>query len=169
MTDINWTNSWYVLYTRPKFEKSIVDAIISMNHRCYLPLIKRVRKWSDRHVTIHEPLFKNYVFVKAPLSEKIIFLRIPGVVRYVLTDGKPAPIAEEEINKINLIEMNCENLAHEPFFSVGDKVKVISGIFCGLEGILIRTIKQPRLVVKIPLLRQAVSVEIETNVVVKIV
>lgn len=153
---------WYVLYTRPKFEKKITQEILYQDTECYLPVRNELRKWSDRMKSIQSPLFANYVFVKMHLSEKTRILSIPGVIRMVSFEGRPVSISQEEIDKIKRIEAKGSDLTTEYFYCIGDKVRVVQGIFSGLEGILLRKSNQVRFVIKLPVINQAVSVEIES-------
>ena len=66
----------------------------------YCPLNKVMKKWSDRHKVVLEPLFKGYVFVKPGNTKKWEIKKIPGIINFVHWLGEPAPIREEEINVI---------------------------------------------------------------------
>jgi transcription antitermination factor NusG len=163
------TPRWYVLYTRPKFEKKIAEEIRSMDYECYLPMRVAKRQWSDRVKTVEEPLFMNYVFVKTALRNRVPLLEINGVAKFVSIEGKPVPIPDPEIEKIKLIESRRDDIHVESYYSPGDRVKVIEGVFFGIEGVLIRKLRFTRLLIRLPLLRQAVSVEMEERHVMKII
>ena len=155
---------WYALYTRPRFERKISEEIGLMNRECYLPMRTTIHRWSDRIKKGKEPLFAGYVFVKTDLRYKAAFLQIPGVVRFLSTDGKPEIIPLQEIDRIKLIEENGRDIQTEGFYSTGDHVKVKKGIFEGLEGILIRRVNhRPRFLIRLPLLKQAISVDISAD------
>src|ERR1700688_1588847 len=91
---------WYVVYTKPRWEKKTEGYLLKENIECYCPLNKVTRKWSDRKKTILEPLFKSYVFVKVDDNQKWHVVDIPGVLNYVYWLGKPALIPEREIEAI---------------------------------------------------------------------
>jgi len=151
---------WFVLYTRPKFEKKIAEEISLMSYDNYLPLRTIFRKWSDRIKRVREPLFPNYLFVKISVLEKHKVLSANGVVRFVTFEGRAVPVNEEEITKIRKIESVDYDISFEGFHTIGERVKVIKGAFIGMEGELIRRPKGSRLMIKLPVLNQAVSVEI---------
>jgi transcription elongation factor/antiterminator RfaH len=168
MPSIDCAPNWYVLYTKHKFEKKTADELTYMNIKNYLPLRTVKRRWSDRIKSIQVPLFANYVFVQADLKAKGAILGTPGVVKFVCMGGQPSSIGEDEIKKIQLIEGADCSAEQAPYFSKGDRVKVVNGAFCGIEGTLLRSINQTRLVVRIPLLQQAISIEINSGDIVKI-
>jgi transcription antitermination factor NusG len=79
----------------------------------------------------------------------------------VCTGGVPDIISEEEINQIKLIASEGKDVRKEDFYSAGDEVMVTKGVFTGMKGTLIRSInEEPRFLVRLPLLKQAISVEI---------
>jgi transcription elongation factor/antiterminator RfaH len=155
--------NWYVLYTRPKYEKKISEEISRLNYENYLPLRTVFRKWSDRVKKIQEPLFPNYIFVRLPINEKHWILSVDGAVRLITFDGKPVPVRDTEIDRIKKIEVMGQDVALETVHRVGEKVRVTKGVFTGYEGELLRMPKGPRLVIKLPVLNQAVSVYISVH------
>lgn len=165
---------WYVLYTRPKFEKAICQEIDYLNAdrnfcETYVPVRTVTRRWSDRIKKMEEPLFNSYVFVKTDLRYKADLLQIPGVTRFVTTDGRPSSLSTEEIERIRLIESQNSDIRNECFYSVGDRVLVKQGPFAGIEGVLIKKINsRPRFLIRLPLLQQAISVEISEEDLMKI-
>jgi transcription antitermination factor NusG len=88
---------WYVLYTRPRWEKKVNLLLADKGFEGYCPLNKVRRKWSDRYKTVEEPLFKSYVFVHAEQSQLTALRAVPGVLNFVYWNGKPAIVREKEI------------------------------------------------------------------------
>ena len=163
METIEPIKNWFVLYTRPKYEKKLSREIDRLNYENYLPLRKTFRKWSDRVKRIEEPLFPNYLFVRMAANEKHNILSADGAVRLVSFGGKPIPVKESEITKIRNLESIGKDITLERLGRVGEKVRVIRGILAGYEGELLRDPKTPRLLVKLAVLNQGVSVEISAR------
>jgi Transcription termination factor nusG len=61
---------WFVLYTKPRWEKKIHQLLDAKEIENYCPLNKVSKKWSDRMKIVEEPLFKSYVFVKVSEEEQ---------------------------------------------------------------------------------------------------
>lgn len=154
-------HKWYVLYTRPKYERKIADNMEALNCQYYLPTITVARKWSDRVKKVCEPLFKNYIFVRTALSNKALFLQLAGVIRFVSIDGKPVPVDEQEIASIALLVDHQHTLEYESHTAYGDRIRVIGGVFSGVEGMVLKKLGKTRLLVRMPLLNQAISVEVD--------
>ena len=97
---MNENDFWYVIYTRPRWEKKIAAILDQKGIENYCPLNKVERKWSDRKKTILEPLFKGYIFIKIEETKKWDIKQIDGIVNYVYWLGKPARVRQSEINNI---------------------------------------------------------------------
>ena len=155
---------WYALYTRPRHEKQVFQELAEKKIEAFLPTYKVRRRWSDRYKVIDEPLFKNYLFVHVEYDRRYHdTLRPYGAVGFVVFDGKPAQIPEEEIDAIRRLitcELPCQP---HPYLKVGRRVRVRSGPLQGCEGILVRKKSLARLVLTVNLLQQSVSAEIDAD------
>jgi transcription antitermination factor NusG len=163
MQNVQHARNWFVLYTRPKFEKKISREIDRLNYENYLPLRMTFRKWSDRVKRIEEPLFPNYLFVRMAANEKHDILSTEGAVRLVSIEGKPVHVKESEIAKIRKLESAGKDIILERSGCAGEKVRVVRGILAGYEGELLRDARTPRLLIKLDVLNQGVSVQISAT------
>lgn len=129
--------NWYVIYTKPKWEKKVADKIQQLGIECYCPLITQVKQWSDRKKKIEVPLFNSYVFVQIADSERSSVFQVAGVIRYLFWLGKPAIVKDEEINiiKTNLESPNISDVSVSTL-QVGDKIKLESGAFSNQSAIV---------------------------------
>jgi transcription antitermination factor NusG len=157
------TPKWYVLYTRHNYTRKIAEAIQLASGEYFMPMRKVLRKWSDRVKKMEEPLFLNYLFVRTSLSQKTKLLEIDGVQKFVSLDGKPVPVPENTIEQLKLMLGESKQVDSESYLQPGDKVKITSGVFSGIEGTLIRRKNEVRLMVRLPLLKQAISVELSSH------
>lgn len=129
--------NWYVIYTKPKWEKKVAEKLTQIGIECYCPLITKVQQWSDRKKKVEMPLFNSYVFVQLPEIERNTVFQIAGVVRYLFWLGKPAIVRDEEINiiKNSLKSSNTADISVTSF-RVGDKIKLESGAFNNQSAIV---------------------------------
>ena len=129
-----------------------------------LPLIKTTRQWSDRKKKVEIPLFRGYVFVKIDIGkDKLNILKTDGVVKFIGIRSKPSKIPDEEIHWVHIMAEKSDTVQNEKEIPVGQKVHVIAGPFKGVEGVVMRSGNQSRLVVVIESIMQAVSVEISPS------
>jgi len=142
-------NNWYVLYTKPRFEKKVSSYLEKIRICHYCPIVKVQKQWSDRKKIVHEPLLKSYVFVRVSEREKWMVADLPGVLSYVYFDGKPAIVSQDEIISIQLFLNEHEHVQVHPLGIIaGDEVRIDSGIFSGLEAEVV-SIKKKKCVLHI--------------------
>ena len=106
--------SWFVLYTKPRWEKKVYNLLTDNDIEAYCPLNKVRRKWSDRVKWVEEPLFKSYVFVRIAGEEQTRVRMINGVVNFVYWLGKPAVVKNKEIEVIRKFLNDYEEVWAEP-------------------------------------------------------
>ena len=129
--------NWYVVYTKPKWEKKVAEQLRNKGIECYCPLITQVRQWSDRKKKVEVPLFNSYIFVQLPDSERNLVFQSVGVVRYLFWLGKPAVVRDEEISIIKkwLNPAECNDVSVLSF-EVGDSIQLDSGPFSNHKAIV---------------------------------
>jgi transcription antitermination factor NusG len=152
---------WYALYTCPRHEKRVAQQIEERRISCFLPLYRSVRRWKDRRKELELALFPGYVFVRLALQDRLDVLNLPGVVRLVTFNGKPAELPENELESLRRGLAGRIPMAPHPYLRIGRRVCLKSGPMAGLEGILRRRKEGLRLVVSVEMLMRAVAVEVD--------
>lgn len=129
--------NWYVVYTKPKWEKKVAEQLTERGVECYCPLITQMRQWSDRKKKVEVPLFNSYIFVRLAEVDRNLVFQSTGAVRYLFWLGKPAIVRDEEINTIkkwlttpDQYEISVSSL------QVGDKVVLETGPFKSKEAVV---------------------------------
>lgn len=128
---------WRVVYTKPRNEKKVFERLSIQGFECYCPCQKILKQWSDRKKWVEEPLFKSYLFVKNPQTERqrISILETPGVVRFLYWLGKPASVKQAEIETIQKFLGEHESV-EVISFETGSKLKIKDGALKGMEGVV---------------------------------
>ena len=153
--------TWYAVYTKPRNEKKVAYFFERDGIDYYLPLVKRIRIWSDRKKKVDEPLFSSYIFVNITEKEHLFVLKTQGVVRFVTFESKKVPVKDFQIEAIRkFVETGEEFLENEKDYKVGKKVKVNRGSMKGLEGRLVQILGKQRVKVEIEAIGQAVFIQI---------
>jgi len=134
--------NWYVVYTKPKWEKKIAERLNEMGIVTYCPLITKVSQWSDRKKTIAVPLFNSYIFVQIEEKNRNQVFVVPGVVRYLFWLGKPAIVRNSEIESIKhwLSEPQVFDVVVDQW-KKGNKIVLESGPFASQTAV-IQEVKQ---------------------------
>jgi transcription antitermination factor NusG len=156
---------WYVIYSKPRWEKKVDAALIRKGIESWCPLNKVQKQWSDRKKVVEEPLFKSYIFVRVEETEKLEVLMTPGVLNFIYYLKQPATIRDEDIETIKRYLM-LEEVKIEVVSSVGfkenTKVKVSHGVFIDSEGTVLRG-NQKKVYVQIQSLGQLMVVEFKAE------
>ena len=159
----NSMESWYAIQVRPRYERLVLELLSDKICERFLPTHESRRRWSDRWKRLERPLFPGYVFGRFRVTEKHVVMATSGVVRIVGIGQMPAPVPDDEIAALQqLAQQRIPVYPHE-FVSVGDRIRVRSGPFAGLTGIVVRNNGETRLVVSVNLLRRSVAVEVESE------
>src|SRR5216683_1560820 len=152
---------WYVVYTNANHEKRVAQHLGQRSIEHLLPLYDSARRWKDRRVRLQMPLFPGYVFVRFALRDRLQVLQSPSVAHLVSFNGRPAPLAEADIQTIQ----NCLNHGRQvephPYLQAGRRARVRSGPLQGLEGIILRRKNRTRVVLSFDLIMRSVAVEID--------
>ena len=158
---------WYACRTRARAEKKVDRLLAAAGVTSYLPLVERLRTWSDRSKWVPFPLFPGYVFARSTLASLPEVVRTPSLIEIVRVNGAPTPIRESEIESIRSLVQGSAAIGEEPaaheYLVHGQEVRVIQGPFQGMQGILTEVRGRTRIVVRLAAIRQAVSVEMAAN------
>lgn len=151
---------WYVLYVRSCQEKKVHELLQENQLESFLPIVKTIRKWSDRKKIVFKPLFPSYVFVK--INSKLEFykaLSVNGACAYIQFGGEYARAKEKEILNIKLFTESSEisNIkTSNQLFKIGEIKKINSGSLSGLECEILKVNNINKLIVRIFSLQQSI-------------
>ena len=155
---------WYALYVHSRAEKKVHARITEMGIESYLPLVTRMKVWSDRIKKVEEPLFKSYLFVRTDLKNYYDIVNIPGVTKFVSFEKKAVVVPE---NQINAIKKYCEDFTDEDEKAANDielhegqLVRITRGEMMGLVGRLASFNSKKRLIVYIESVGQYLPVNV---------
>ena len=143
---------WHALYVHSRAEKKVYERLVEMGFEAYLPLITKMKQWSDRMKKVEEPLFKSYLFVRSDEKRHFEILSLPGVTRFVSFEHKAVVVPE---NQIKAVMKYCDDYVEEEKetetieLHEGQLVRITSGELMGLIGRLAPINNKKRLIVYI--------------------
>jgi transcription antitermination factor NusG len=159
----NSESAWYAVYTRHQHEKTVAQILTVKGFETFLPLYQSPRRWQDRVKLLSLPLFPCYVFLKGGLERRLAIATTPGIHAFVLSAGQPASISAVEIDAIRRAIESGSHVEPHPFLKTGEWVRVKSGPFEGIQGILVRKKSLYRLVLSVEMLGKAAAVEVNVT------
>ena len=127
---------WFVLQTKPRKEKIVLQQIEQKKIEVYSPFIEKIRIWSDRKKKIQVPLFSGYVFIHGDESERIRAITDTiGAMKYIYFQKRPAVVSDMEIEIIKQALLSPEKISiEEKRIKKGDLIVVSHGLFKGMKG-----------------------------------
>jgi transcription antitermination factor NusG len=128
---------WYVAQLKAGRERVAIHGLNDQGFESYYPQMQTVRARNGRWIEAPEPVFPLYLFLRSEPDphrwRSINYTR--GVLR-LLGNNEPCPIADREVEQLQLRERNGE-LKHPRRRQIraGDQVQFRIGSFQGLQGI----------------------------------
>jgi transcriptional antiterminator NusG len=150
---------WRVLHVKSRQEKALSDDLNARRIAHYLPLVRRPRVYGRRKTVVEVPLFPGYLFLKGTLDQAYSADRTGRVARII-------PVLDQnqihqELAAIHLAVTQDQPLDPYPYLKEGLRVRVRYGPLEGLEGWIESKHKRDRLIIKVDVLGQAVSTEVD--------
>jgi transcription antitermination factor NusG len=153
---------WYAVYTNSRHEKRVGQHLSMRQIEHYLPLYRVQRKWSNGlRVTLDLPLFPGYIFVRIQRMQRVRVLEVPGVLAIVGgTGGEPASLPEADIEALRS-GLPLRHVEPHPLLKVGQRARIRSGAFAGMEGVVVRRKNSFRVVLTLDAIMQSFAVEVD--------
>ena len=156
------SHPWGVAHVRSRQEKVLARFLADRGIPFYLPIASVKRRSGPRTLTSHLPLFAGYVFHRAPDAQRDLLWRSNAVAN--LIDVEDQQQLEDELAQIRSLQMSGASLRVIPQLVQGQAVRIVEGVFAGYTGVVERGKGSDRLIIRVSLLRQAVCVEFDRDV-----
>ena len=115
---------WYAAYTSANHEKRVAEQLHVRAVQHFLPTYESIRRWKDRKVKLHFPLYPGYVFVRVALRDRLHVLQIPGIARLVGFGGIPTPLPQEEVDRLRSALGDGVRAEPHPYLSAGRRALI---------------------------------------------
>lgn len=131
---------WYILHTYSGYENlvkvnletafqknNIEDRLLDVR----IPMEDIVEEKSGKRKIVHRRMFPSYVLVKMIYTRDMwhLITGTRGVTGFVGPQGKPTPLTEDEIRRMQL-----EKVTVRTDFAVGDTIRVVNGPLTDMTG-----------------------------------
>lgn len=160
---------WYVVQTQPNAELKAVAHLSRQGFDTYLPRYLKRRRHARRVEVVARPLFPRYLFVSIDVTVqrwRSIYSTI-GVSSLLGTDDAPLPVAGQVVSTLRQREDDAGfvKLEHRPDFRVGQKIRVLEGVFADCLGLYDGMPDRDRIAVLLDLLGRKVRVLVDVETV----
>lgn len=138
------SKNWYAIHTYSGYEEKVADSIrqragsLDMKDKIFdaiVPKEKQIEIKNGKRKVVEKRIFQGYVLVQMKMSEDAWYIvrNTPNVTGFVGTGTEPAPVSEDEMEKINK-RMGVEQPKHKIDYAVGEVVNIVDGPFKGFDG-----------------------------------
>lgn len=154
---------WFAVRVRARAEPTVSQFLQNRGFDTLCPTFQERRQYSDRVKTLDSALFPGYLFCQMDRNDRLPVLSAPGVETIVGFGREPHPVDPLEILALQAVIRSGLLARPHPFLRVGQKVRVESGPLASLEGILVATKTDHRLVLSVSLLQRSIAAEVDSS------
>lgn len=155
---------WYLIYTKPAREQVAELNLLRQGYEVYHPRLVRPARLHGRWVEQVISLFPRYLFVRldagiqsmGPLRST---LGVANIVRFGRDYSVVADAIVENLRMRADSETGLHRLCGQASFEPGSKVRIVAGLFEGLEAVFCRESGDERVVLLLEVLGRCTHVE----------
>jgi len=128
---------WWVVKTKPQQEFKAEKHLNQQGFITFCPIFNKELKLGNQFTVKLQPLFKGYLFILAnDFAQKNVNLirSTRGINSMLKINETPLFVLPEIIHHLQLNQTQNQSLI-TPHFTAGSSVKIISGIYKGIEAI----------------------------------
>jgi transcriptional antiterminator RfaH len=160
---------WYVVQTQINAETKAACNLLRQGFQIYLPRYLKRRSHARKIEKVAAPLFPRYLFVNIDVATQRwrSVQSTYGVSHLVLNGSEPAPVEGAVINALKAREdaSGFVKLDQRPKFAIGEKVRVLAGVFAENLGLFDGMADRDRVAILLDLLGRKVRVSIDPQLV----
>lgn len=153
---------WWVGHTKARFEKAFAWDLMAAGIPYFLPMVERSIFSGGRKRRLMSPLFPSYVFFCGNEEVRYRALVTDRLCQVIATKEQEKLVAE--LTSLDRAVRGQAALDPYPFLGIGKRVRVARGSLMGVEGTVTERDSITRLVLQVSMLGQAVSVQIDADV-----
>lgn len=154
---------WFALRVKPNHERRVSELFNYQDIEEFVPLYRKRRQWGSRVQNVDLPLFPGYVFSRFDRQSWSKIVNTPGVIDAVRFGAGLAPVDDDEIRALQLVQHSKLATEPSPYLRAGQRMRVTAGPLSGVSGTLIEVKGVARLLLSVTLLQRSVLVEIDRN------
>ena len=156
------SGTWWLAYTKPRFEKAFAWDMLSHGIGYFLPMRKKTVFSGGRKRRVMLPLFTSYVFFCGTESDRHTALKTNRLCHTIEVADQERLIRElARIEKALLSKLAVDSYPRLP---MGGRCRVISGPMRGSEGVIIERVDaKARMILEVTVLGQGVLIEIDAD------
>ena len=150
---------WFVVHTKPRCEKKLVQHCHREGVEATLPCYKSVRRYRRKIVVFEKPLFPGYVFLRLTTEQRLIVRHSDHVANLlVVTDQE---VFARQLGEILAALESDVEVRLAPAIGEGMRVQIKSGPLRGMEGWVEKRHGPKVVLLRLDFIGQAAAVKVE--------
>ncbi len=152
---------WWVAHTKSRNEKALAHDLIGREVSYFLPMTWKVRHIRGRRIKSLLPLFSGYLFFCGNEQQRVEVLKTNRVAS--LIEVKDPQQLVTELSAIERALQTGAVLQRHKYIKKGQLCRVTAGPLRDIEGVVQQSQSGARLILKVDMLGQAASVEVDSD------
>ena len=155
--------TWVAVYTMPRHEKRVEEHFRVREIESFLPLYQTKCQWKNGSKRMLQlPLFSSYILVRIDRGGHLPVLAVPVVISIIGRRREGLPVSD---SYIHFLREGLRQGKIEPhtYLTEGARVRIRFGVMAGMEGVLLRTKNNFRVVLTLEMIMRSITVEVETD------
>jgi transcriptional antiterminator RfaH len=161
--------AWYVAQTQVNSEARAAGNLLRQGFGVYLPRYLKRRSHARKVEEVPTPLFPRYLFVQIDVATQRwrSIQSTFGVSHLVQNGSEPASVGNAVIASLKAREdeTGYVKLDRRPKFALGDKVRILAGVFAENLGLFDGMADRDRVAILLDLLGRKVRVSLEAELI----
>ena len=162
-------SAWYSARTKPKHEHiAAANLRKSLGLEVFSPRLRLAKLTKRGLVSVTEPLFPCYIFVRCVVEEQINDIQhTVGINRLVHFGGKIPQVADVIISELRDCFEKEDTITVDTNLAPGDEVMMAGGAFAGMSAYVLKSLSaKKRVQILLEILGRPTVVEVERDAVV---
>jgi transcription antitermination factor NusG len=157
----DFAGQWWVAHTRSRNEKALAQDLIARQVNYFLPMIWKMRHARGRKIKSLVPLFSGYVFFCGDEQQRQQVLKTNRVANLIVVKDQQRLVTE--LSAIEKALKAGAVLQKHRYVKAGARCRVTGGPLRDIEGVVQQSGAAARLILKVDMLGQAASVEVDSD------
>lgn len=159
---------WYLIYTKPGCETVAQLNLERQGYHLYFPRLLRQPRGARGGDAVIDALFPRYLFLNLDVGREAMgpvrsTLGVASIVRFGFDYAVVPDFVVEGLKAKADPASGLHRLREMPSLRPGSGLRIVAGVFDGLEGVFLRESAEERVVVLLDLLGQRTSVEVPSR------
>ena len=159
----DFSGQWWVAHTKSRNEKALAHDLIARQVNYFLPMTWKVRHVRGRKMKSLLPLFSGYLFFCGQEQHRLEVLKTNRVASLIMV--KDQQLLVEELSAIERALKAGAVLQKHRYIEAGARCRVTGGPLRDIEGVVQQSGAASRLILKVDMLGQAASVEVDSDLI----